>query len=365
MYDCLCLFVLFCLSKVKKSKRCFDIEPDKKHEGSKEKLNDREQFHRMLELNREIERFKQNLENIRPQITELDDINSCYFNVKVEKRMLDKKVKLIEPQSSIDEMISSLSETEEDIRTESELINCKTSPCSQSGDVQPIQISCKSTPPKIIISDSDERKTANRLNPSETGSTKSNQKTDVHLLQPNNRMSCENLELVITPSFSFDIHETQSNLSMESSCENTARESKISLDQHMSILIRNLHIGNDNKGAIIINENFTCKSPTVEKSLEKDIIIDDLFCKPNKENFILLQKYFLRWVHYTTIEKLLRRNPDQTRLQKMQMFLQNITAERKKSLAKLKLTTKPNEPRKTGLQQIESPRLLLRKYNNK
>lgn len=346
--------------KVRKPKKYRSLEQSNKIR-TKNDPDDREQFHRMLELNREIDKFKEELENIRPKTTDIVETNRTFSSGKLTKN--EKKVKLVIPNTYSRCATSDLAEIGHDSGIESELKDYSTFEVTESKKFKDF-LDVESNP-KIIVSDDETDHTMPKVTiPKET-----KQKTEVHLLQPNRKTNIENLELVITPSFSFDIQETRSNISIESSCEDTARESKISLDQHMSILIRNLHFGNNNDhpGAIIVNESFVNNSPLdVNKSTERENIIDDLFRRPNGNNFIILQKYFLRWVHFTTIERLIRRNPDQTRLQKMQMFLQNITVERKKSLAKLRLNTiKNNEPKKVYPHQVESPRLLMRKYNTK
>lgn len=65
---------------------------------------------------------------------------------------------------------------------------------------------------------------------------------------------------------------------------------------------------------------------------ERDAIICEIFCEKKRANFVLLQKYFLKWFHYSTIERLTKEGVigiEQTRLQKIQKFLQNITIERR------------------------------------
>lgn len=327
-------------------------------------MEDREQFQKMQDLNREIEKFKQNLENMRPKTTSLNGIKADHFTGIPEEININKKVKIVMPLNILDE-------ERNDPEGKSDNDDCLAPQSTEQNET--FREHLLDFTPEIIISEpkktSDEFRFDKGFSYEQNIEHEKKPKTEMHLLQQNNnRKICDNVGLVITPSFSFDIQETRSNISIESSCEDTSRESRISLDQHMSILIRNFHLKSDvdQKSSIIVNETFS-SSPSGE-STEKDNIINCLFQSQNGNDFIILQKYFLRWVHYTTIERLIRRNPEQSRLQKMQMFLQNITTERKKSLAQLRtaLNVKNNkETRKNCQNKMESPRLMMRKYNNK
>lgn len=106
---------------------------------------------------------------------------------------------------------------------------------------------------------------------------------------------------------------------------------------------------------------------------ERNAIICEIFCEKKRANFVLLQKYFLKWFHYSTIEKLSKEgviSVDQTRLQKIQKFLQNITIERKMCAqrAKIKAKSKNDEKieaaakRRDGVEDVVT---LTRKYNSK
>lgn len=339
----------------------FELSQQKIDQPKRKQMEDREKFQRMQELNREIEKFKQNLENIRPKTSDLNGIKTEHLTSIPYGKNINKKVKIVMPLN-IDE---DRNESEGRSDNDDSLVPRSTE------QNETFREHLLNSTTEIIISEPekkcDEFNFDKRFEQNTEHETKP--KREMHLLQPNNnRKICDNVELVITPSFSIDIQETRSNISIESNCEDTSRESRISLDQHMSILIRNLHLGSDvdQKGSIIVNETF--ESNPLRTSTEKDNIINGLFQSQNGNDFIILQKYFLRWVHYTTIERLIRRNPEQSRLQKMQMFLQNITTERKKSLAKLRKTmnVKNNyETRKNCQHQMESPRLMMRKYNNK
>lgn len=136
----------------------------------------------------------------------------------------------------------------------------------------------------------------------------------------------------------------------------------LSLDHHMSIFIRRLDLREP-------GDSFHCSDVDNGNGVsEKASIINALFDKKQRENRSLMQKYFMRWVHFNTIEKLTKRNPDQTRLRKMETFLQNITLERKKTMEKLKAINRTEANRYSVAKPkftAESPELLARKFNNK
>lgn len=356
-------YFLFQVRRHKRSPKPDSESSEQKIDQPKRKPIDREQFQRMQDLNREIEKFKQNLENIRPKSTDFrNGIKAEHLTWTPEGNNINRKVKIVMPLNMDDDRNGFEGNSDKD-----DYLPRST---EQNDTFQELVLD---STPEIIISEAEKRSDEFNFDKGfsyeQNAEHETKPKTEMHLLQPNNnRKICENVELVITPSFSFDIQETRSNISIESSCEDTSRDSRISLDQHMSIFIRNLHLGSDvdQKGSIIVNE--TIASNPLGRSTEKDSIINGLFQSHNGNDFIILQKYFLRWVHYTTIERLIRRNPEQSRLQKMQIFLQNITTERKKSLAKLRTTMnfKNNyETRKSCQHQMESPRIMMRKYNNK
>lgn len=140
---------------------------------------------------------------------------------------------------------------------------------------------------------------------------------------------------------------------------NQAFDGELSLNHHMSIYIRRLDLAESNE----IDSDLASNGAS-----EKASIINALFDKQRRESRSLMQKYFMIWVHFNTIAKLTKQNPDQTRLRKMEIFLQNITLERKKTLQKLKAINKvestrysPAKPKFT----TDSPELLARKFNNK
>lgn len=151
-------------------------------------------------------------------------------------------------------------------------------------------------------------------------------------------------------------------MSKEILAPNHAFDRTLSLDHHMSIFIRRLDLCDSNT-SFHNGDVHEDSGPS-----EKATIINALFDRKQRENRNLLQKYFMRWVHFNTIEKLTKRNPDQTRLRKMETFLQNITLERKKTLQKLKAINRvestPYSPIKPKF-TTDSPELLARKFNNK
>lgn len=186
----------------------------------------------------------------------------------------------------------------------------------------------------------------------------------------------ENADMIGRPTLEFSIQERLSVSRHDNDGEGTVTEimneqiltpnhafdGALSLDHHMSIFIRRLDLCESN--VALQNDSETQNNGVSEKTS----IINALFDRKQRENKSLLQKYFMRWVHFNTIEKLTKRNPDQTRLRKMEIFLQNITLERKKTLQKLKainrVETTPYSPAKPKF-TTDSPELLVRKFNNK
>lgn len=120
---------------------------------------------------------------------------------------------------------------------------------------------------------------------------------------------------------------------------NLAFDGTLSLDHQMSIFIKRLDLCDS-------NETFPYDDgERNNETTEKTTTSNALFCKQQRARKSLLQKYFVNWAHFNKIEKLTRRNPDQTRLKKMKIFLQDLSSERKKTLQNLKVslrnTTKP------------------------
>lgn len=173
----------------------------------------------------------------------------------------------------------------------------------------------------------------------------------------------DDFEFIITPTIMVNVMDTlRSNLPHQFDCVDHIkptgfhRESQIAVSQRLSI-----HVKKQSRESV---KGYTDSS--ADEYTEGNDIINQVLSRKPQENFIQLQRYFLKWVHFTTLEKLKRRNPAQTRLQKMEAFLQNITLERKRALNKLRrpgniVVPKQNE----GGRMMDSPRLLNRTYNNK
>lgn len=104
---------------------------------------------------------------------------------------------------------------------------------------------------------------------------------------------------------------------------------------------------------------------------ERNAIICEIFSEQKRANFVMLQKYFLKWFHYSTIEKMTKEGAigiDQTRLQKIQKFLQNITIERKVFDCRVKTKPRTEERIEAVVKRrdaINDTNTLTRKYNSK
>lgn len=186
--------------------------------------------------------------------------------------------------------------------------------------------------------------------------------------------SDDDLEFIIKPTITVNLQDTiRSNLTHPIDCTQHEfhakstefhRESQIAVCQQMSIFIKK-----PSKEVMTMNNyNDSCLNEHTEGS----DIINQVFSKKPQDNFILLQRHFLKWVHFTTIEKLKRRNPAHTRLQKMEAFLQNITLERKRAMNKLRrpgniLSKRDDDTRRVTMHDpnMNAPRLLERTFNNK
>lgn len=362
-----------------------------KYKQPRNVVDEREQFHRMLELNREIEKFKESLENMRPKALKRNGTREIeeYKNVLIifpHENMnghiplglpIDMPLSLpmdmpldgyelaplnMFPRSSECEYGSILSIDSESVAFDSP------NHSSRSNHLE-------NALPDVNQPNNDDTCSSNV----ETISQKSDEAPDSNVsVQPESKPEKYdgNLELIITPTFRVDVQETRTRCTVNSSQSNTSTDinsntvstsdHKISLDQHMSILIKKLDINGCDQN---INSGRHNNADVSAKNTERNIIINELFRKNPQDDFVILQKYFLRWVHYTTIEKLMRRNPEQTRLKKMEAFLQNITLERKRTLNKLRHSVyekrDKEDAKKVLPHQNESPRLLARKYNNK
>lgn len=99
---------------------------------------------------------------------------------------------------------------------------------------------------------------------------------------------------------------------------------------------------------------------------EQSAIVSDLFTNEIQSDIMrqnILQKFFLRWIHFTTIEKLSKENIicNQSRIQKIETFLNNIRLEKKKQIR--------NDLRivdvKKKITEPENAAVLARKYHHK
>lgn len=144
----------------------------------------------------------------------------------------------------------------------------------------------------------------------------------------------------------------------------------LTLDHQLSIHIKHLSLQSSSVGQSRRGDGSNCGSA---EGLEKSAIIEHLFEQRPDENATLLRKCFLKWVHYTTIERLTRSNVDQSRVKKMEIFLRNISLERKKALRKMKEISKAGAPPATIVAKMkkenelneQSPGMLSKKFNNK
>lgn len=338
----------------------------------------------MFALNREIDKYKKSLENIRPKSSE-----PKITKIVTECRS-DENLNVDIPKYEISENsdVSSCNVMSNGLFAKEEICEYNGHEESEEEHVQ-VHSDTPSVPSPIksgyLIDESyalngidvDYTQENSIESESETvppcSSTQTEFRTElkpkVQIEYPN-----ENFELIITPTIMVNIQDTiRSNLTHEldysrldfaSKKTEYHRESKIAVNLHISNLIKKL--SNE-----VVDAKSTINSYRNETT-EGNEIIKQVFDKKAQDNYILLQRYFLRWVHYNTIEKLKRRNPAQNRLQKMEAFLQNITLERKRALNKLRrpghLCVKQFDDHCRNLSQnphMESPRLLIRTYNNK
>lgn len=103
----------------------------------------------------------------------------------------------------------------------------------------------------------------------------------------------------------------------------------------------------------------------VEQPPEQNNIIAELFKKNvfgQKMQRAILQKYFQRWIHFTTIEKMNSQNmlTNKSRARTIETFLSHIRLEKKKLTT---LNPARNDISKSTVK--EDPALMAKKYNNK
>lgn len=101
--------------------------------------------------------------------------------------------------------------------------------------------------------------------------------------------------------------------------------------------------------------------PPEQNAIVKDLFTNDIHSDTMRRN--ILQNVFLRWIHFTTIEKLAKDNItcNQSRIQKIEAFLNNIRLEKKKQIR--------NDSRivdvRKKITETENPAVLARKYHHK
>lgn len=335
---------------------------------------------KMLELNREIERYKKNLEQLRPKSNDLKAIkpvSSVRSDGNAQYKMLDKMLTngISDDEPTYDELSSqndllALTKCENGIEPHNgaiaEVPDKHSTPFSSPRSI-PIPSECLKDETFQVngISVHGLNETERHRNFFGYGSMPSDftetvfPKAEVH-------QASDNFELIIRPTIMVNIQDSM-RMPQEQSPESPSdytdlqRRSKIAVNQHMSIVVKKLS-----------NEIIAEKSTSdMSESTEGSNIIREICSQKSHDDFILLQRCFLHWVHFNTIEKLKRRNPAQTRLQKMEAFLRNITLERKKAMNKLRradelyLTKRHPEDRSVVSHCADSPRMLLKTFNNK
>lgn len=344
---------------------------------------------KMFQFNREIKKYKKSLENIRPKTHEFNTDTTCCYSARSEKDLkfnipcnaVSDDDEPIRPQSCAINEVEYLQEEEGEEEEEvDEYYDIKMTRSLSPFPIPSQYLIDESYTMNGIDVDNSIQKQLIQKDPQLVSPLSSTQMENRTVISPQPisqeiRQTHEDFEFIIKPTIMVNIQDTiQPNLPHQSDFERTGtdakptsfiRESKIAVNQHMSIFIKKLSTG-------IVDQKSTYDS-FMKESTEGEDIIRDVFNKESHDDFLLLQKYFLRWVHFNTIEKLKRRNPAQTRLQKMESFLQNITLERKRALNKLRkpgnllAPSHSDEYRRMNLHDpcAESPRLLIRTYNNK
>lgn len=353
----------------------------------------------MTELNREIQKFKKSLENIRPKARECKNIGivkpSFSTHSLSESKSIDGSNRTFSDfGSENDEKTSSRSllpiandSNTTSIKCQQKTMNehqvsveAENSESALALQRLPIAIPFECLPTengaphdidmKSFMQDSYTFSEAGSLSP--CSSTQTELKTVIR------RQLNDDFEFIITPTIMVNVQDTiQSNFPQDFNDSRPFnspnpcylhRESKVAVNQHMSILIKKLT--NEVVAEKSLNESSRLSD---NEQIERNDIINKVLDNKPHDNFLLLQRCFLQWVHFTTIEKLRRRNPAQSRLQKMEAFLQNITRERKRALNKLRhpgnivVSRRGDEERQSKLHgaHMESPRFLTRTYNNK
>lgn len=367
---------------------------------NKSQVNERLHFQKMSELNREIQKFKKSLENIRPKTREFKNIGIVKPSISTYSLCDSKSIDITNNR-----ILSDFgSENDEKMPTHSLLpfsndTNRNDIQCQHKNmNEHQVSVEAESNEAAMALLQSPtsipfdclltEDCTANDINMksfmhdsytfSESGTLSPCSSTHTELRTVIRQQLNDDFEFIITPTIMVNVQDTiQSNLAQDfndtrpfnsTSSRFFHRESKVAVNQHMSILIKKL------TNEVVAEKSVNDSSGLSDsEQIEKNDIINEVLDNKSHENFMLLQRSFLQWVHFTTIEKLQRRNPAQSRLQKMEAFLQNITRERKRALNKLRrpgnvvITRRDDDSRQSKLYapHMESPRFLTRTYNNK
>lgn len=336
-----------------------------------------------FEMKHTIQKYEKSLEQIRPKPNDRKSVNACYSACSISDSS-----KFDIPCYVTDDDNSEHNAVQYCTINELGTTNCEHQPEEEEeeyfDDDEAESLSPQVIPSHRLIDESYEMNSINvenvrqqqiRRDVENVSSSSSTELETVFEQQPIKHevhQSHEDFEFVIKPSISVNIqdsirsnsvHECDSSESEQQTKQTDFfRESRIAVNQHMSIFIKKLS-----------NEIVDQKSTTdlyMDESTEGSNIIREVFDKKSQDNFLLLQKHFLRWVHFNTIEKLKRRNPAHSRLQKMEAFLQNITLERKRALNKIRRPVHVlaiNKNRRMALHDssMKSPRMLARTFHNK
>ncbi|XP_031622944.1 uncharacterized protein LOC116340532 [Contarinia nasturtii] len=357
-------------------------------------VDERMHVQKMFELNREISKYKQKLTKIRPKSNDFHTQNAAK---KCYSARSDGYLKIAIPcgrgDDGNDEVNARIENGDDDLNSqESCPVENKQHLVEDDNELYDDNQETRSLSPLLIPSQCllDESDSMNGIDvdltsdqqpiPSDFESTSPcSSHTELKTVIRPQQITCkshDDFEFIVKPMIMVNIQDTirsnipnefggESNSKSQAKPFNFIRESKIDVNQHMSILIKKL-------SSEIVDQKSRYDS-YMDESTVGNHIIKEVFDKKTQDNFLVLQKYFLRWIHFNTIEKLKRRNPTQTRLQKMEAFLQNITLERKRALNKLRRPGNMLAPchnaeyRRMTLHDpnMESPRLLIRTYNNK
>ncbi|XP_037037996.1 calponin homology domain-containing protein DDB_G0272472 [Bradysia coprophila] len=144
--------------------------------------------------------------------------------------------------------------------------------------------------------------------------------------------------------------------SIEDNCDD-----KLLIDQN-PFIIRRLEVANQSKSTVnepnVDTDNYV---PPEQNAIVSDLFTNDIQTDMKRQK--ILQKYFLKWIHFTTIERLSKENIscNQSRIQKIEAFLNNIRLEKKKQL-------RTNDTRTVDVKKKVEPEnsiVLARKYHHK